>query len=402
MRPEEIRCHRSLHISKAIEQQVMASGKDLVLVVDEAHNLPTRLRDMLSSYLDTNALDKASKEAKNVADQKVGELKNEAIQLQQHVITIREQLAPMQEKSSLETARIKALEELLANQQKHIQNQHDIIDALKQEVFKLNEQLATNTLKTTEVAVELFAKNEELQRALDETKKELETNQHTMNVDQLASLIERWGIPSFSWGIDQDRSSFLICNRGFLALKLSRETNRFTQDAEHLPESTFRQANEAETRLSKWLTQSRTAGDPLSYVRNNLSYFNDIFQETLDAMPFNNPNYQDVMNRIQTGNFQEGDLEIIRDTIKTTIQKLVKKLSKHPTLMAELKIMVRYCRIKNISNSNEAKSYKSLLDQFKTILSKLSVDSYTNVVTYIPKGVDHVVEINRPSRRVKK
>lgn len=39
MRPEEIRCHRSLHISKAIERLVMAGGKELALVVDEAHLL---------------------------------------------------------------------------------------------------------------------------------------------------------------------------------------------------------------------------------------------------------------------------------------------------------------------------------------------------------------------------
>jgi len=44
------------------------SLEDIILVVDEAHNLPNRLRDMLSTYLDTGALDKASKEAKNVAD----------------------------------------------------------------------------------------------------------------------------------------------------------------------------------------------------------------------------------------------------------------------------------------------------------------------------------------------
>lgn len=39
LRPEEVRCYRSLHISKAIERQVMAGGKELVLVVDEAHLL---------------------------------------------------------------------------------------------------------------------------------------------------------------------------------------------------------------------------------------------------------------------------------------------------------------------------------------------------------------------------
>ena len=35
--PEETRCYRSLHLSRGIERQVTVGGKELVLVVDEAH-----------------------------------------------------------------------------------------------------------------------------------------------------------------------------------------------------------------------------------------------------------------------------------------------------------------------------------------------------------------------------
>ena len=41
---------------------------DSIVIVDEAHNLPSRLRDMMASSLDTNALEKAAKEAKMVGD----------------------------------------------------------------------------------------------------------------------------------------------------------------------------------------------------------------------------------------------------------------------------------------------------------------------------------------------
>jgi DNA excision repair protein ERCC-2 len=42
--------------------------EDIVLVVDEAHNLPERIRDMLSTRIDFNAIEKAEKEAKNIGD----------------------------------------------------------------------------------------------------------------------------------------------------------------------------------------------------------------------------------------------------------------------------------------------------------------------------------------------
>ena len=42
--------------------------EDIVLVVDEAHNLPERIRDMLSTRIDFSAIEKAQKEAKNIGD----------------------------------------------------------------------------------------------------------------------------------------------------------------------------------------------------------------------------------------------------------------------------------------------------------------------------------------------
>jgi len=41
---------------------------DIVLIVDEAHNVPERIRDMMTSSLDLNTIEKAQKEAKNVGD----------------------------------------------------------------------------------------------------------------------------------------------------------------------------------------------------------------------------------------------------------------------------------------------------------------------------------------------
>ncbi len=42
--------------------------EDIVLVVDEAHNMPERIRDMMTTSIDVNAVEKAEKEAKNVGD----------------------------------------------------------------------------------------------------------------------------------------------------------------------------------------------------------------------------------------------------------------------------------------------------------------------------------------------
>jgi DNA excision repair protein ERCC-2 len=42
--------------------------EDIVLVVDEAHNLPERLRDMMAISLDLSSVEKAQKESKNVSD----------------------------------------------------------------------------------------------------------------------------------------------------------------------------------------------------------------------------------------------------------------------------------------------------------------------------------------------
>jgi DNA excision repair protein ERCC-2 len=40
--------------------------EDIILIVDEAHNLPDRIRDMMAIHFDLNGLDKAIKEAKNI------------------------------------------------------------------------------------------------------------------------------------------------------------------------------------------------------------------------------------------------------------------------------------------------------------------------------------------------
>jgi DNA excision repair protein ERCC-2 len=42
--------------------------KDCIIIVDEAHNLPHRLRDMMACSLDTNSLERAAKEARTVGD----------------------------------------------------------------------------------------------------------------------------------------------------------------------------------------------------------------------------------------------------------------------------------------------------------------------------------------------
>ncbi len=48
--------------------------EDIVLVVDEAHNLPERIRDMLSTRIDFNTIEKAQKEAKNIGDFEVEQI----------------------------------------------------------------------------------------------------------------------------------------------------------------------------------------------------------------------------------------------------------------------------------------------------------------------------------------
>jgi len=55
-------------ISEGILGASQAQLEDIVLVVDEAHNLPERLRDMLATNFDLSSLEKAIKEAKNVGD----------------------------------------------------------------------------------------------------------------------------------------------------------------------------------------------------------------------------------------------------------------------------------------------------------------------------------------------
>ena len=55
-------------ISKGILASAGVSLNDCIIIVDEAHNLGNRLRDMLSSSLDMDGLERAAKEAKNVAD----------------------------------------------------------------------------------------------------------------------------------------------------------------------------------------------------------------------------------------------------------------------------------------------------------------------------------------------
>ncbi len=55
-------------ISKGILASAGVSLNDCIIVVDEAHNLGDRLRDMLSSSLDMDGLERAAKEARNVGD----------------------------------------------------------------------------------------------------------------------------------------------------------------------------------------------------------------------------------------------------------------------------------------------------------------------------------------------
>jgi DNA excision repair protein ERCC-2 len=55
-------------ISKGILGQANIALKDCIVIVDEAHNLGDRLRDMLSSNLDLDALERASKESRSVGD----------------------------------------------------------------------------------------------------------------------------------------------------------------------------------------------------------------------------------------------------------------------------------------------------------------------------------------------
>lgn len=60
LRPELSRSYRSLHISKRLENEVMAGGKELVLVVDEAHLLERQaleeLRMLSNSEMDRRSL----------------------------------------------------------------------------------------------------------------------------------------------------------------------------------------------------------------------------------------------------------------------------------------------------------------------------------------------------------
>ncbi|MDD2531816.1 MAG: ATP-dependent DNA helicase [Candidatus ainarchaeum sp.] len=51
--------------------------EDVILVVDEAHNLPERMRDMLSTRMDYSMIEKAQKEAKNIGDFEVEEIVKE-------------------------------------------------------------------------------------------------------------------------------------------------------------------------------------------------------------------------------------------------------------------------------------------------------------------------------------
>ncbi|MGI6589529.1 MAG: ATP-dependent DNA helicase [Candidatus Iainarchaeum sp.] len=48
--------------------------EDIILIVDEAHNLPERMRDMLSTRIDYSMIEKAQKEAKNIGDFEVEEI----------------------------------------------------------------------------------------------------------------------------------------------------------------------------------------------------------------------------------------------------------------------------------------------------------------------------------------
>ncbi len=51
--------------------------EDVIVIVDEAHNVPNRLRDMLSSSLNADAVERASKEAKSAGDFEVEFLMND-------------------------------------------------------------------------------------------------------------------------------------------------------------------------------------------------------------------------------------------------------------------------------------------------------------------------------------
>jgi len=53
-------------IRKGILDPAEINLEDVILIVDEAHNLPERLRDMLATSFDLNGLDKAIKEARNI------------------------------------------------------------------------------------------------------------------------------------------------------------------------------------------------------------------------------------------------------------------------------------------------------------------------------------------------
>jgi len=60
LRPELSRNHRSLHISKRIENEVLAGGKEIVLVIDEAHALDRaaleEIRMLSNSDMDRQSL----------------------------------------------------------------------------------------------------------------------------------------------------------------------------------------------------------------------------------------------------------------------------------------------------------------------------------------------------------
>lgn len=60
LKPHETRCYRSVHISQAIENQILASGRELVLAVDEAHMLDRNtledLRLLSNSKMDSQSM----------------------------------------------------------------------------------------------------------------------------------------------------------------------------------------------------------------------------------------------------------------------------------------------------------------------------------------------------------
>lgn len=60
MRPELTRAYRSLHISRRLENEVIAGGKDIVLIVDEAHLIERaaleELRMLTNSEMDRKSL----------------------------------------------------------------------------------------------------------------------------------------------------------------------------------------------------------------------------------------------------------------------------------------------------------------------------------------------------------